>query len=261
MENYCIYRHLKPDGTVFYIGMGSNIKRPYSKRNRNNYWKNIINKYGYEVQILSQNLSKKEVCDLEILLIEYYGRIDLGLGTLVNMTKGGDGVLDISEETKKKKRQSQIGKGGMKGKDNPMYGKTGELNPNYGSKRTKEQRLNMRKSQIGKHKGELNHMWGLKGKNSPNYGKKRTEEQKQKLRDLYTGIPLSKETKEKLRGERIHMQRGEHPKSKLTLCTETGIFYDCLKDAAEAYNIKYSALLRYLNPNYKNKSKTSLIKI
>jgi hypothetical protein len=115
-----IYRHLKPNGEVFYIGIAKLKSRPYSKENRNKWWYNIVNKYGYEVQILKTDLTWKDACELEQILIAHYGRKDLGLGPLVNLTDGGEGVLGLkgnightgkkhSEETKK--RISEIKKG------------------------------------------------------------------------------------------------------------------------------------------------------
>ena len=88
-KKYCIYRHLKPNGEVFYIGIGLK-NRPCCKHNRNKYWKNIVSKYGYEVQILKTNLTQEEACELEIMLISWYGRRDLNTGTLCNLTDGGE---------------------------------------------------------------------------------------------------------------------------------------------------------------------------
>ena len=89
-----LYRHLKPNGEVFYIGISnSNRKRAFQKGKyeRNIFWHNVVKKYPeYEVQILSENLTWEEACELEIILISWYGRRDLGLGTLVNLTNGGE---------------------------------------------------------------------------------------------------------------------------------------------------------------------------
>lgn len=48
-SNYCLYRHLKPNGETFYIGISGNLKRPYEKLTRSHLWKKIVNKYGYEI--------------------------------------------------------------------------------------------------------------------------------------------------------------------------------------------------------------------
>lgn len=109
MENKVIYRHLKPNGEVFYIGIGTS-KRAYDINSRNKHWNHIANKYGYEVQILKSNLTWEEACELECILIEYYGRQDLGLGSLVNMTDGGDGLINLSDESRDKMSDAKKGK-------------------------------------------------------------------------------------------------------------------------------------------------------
>ena len=113
MNTGLIYIHLKPNSEVFYVGISKNEKRPYDKFRRNKFWKSIVKKYpDYEVQILSKNLDINFAKELEINLIAYYGRRDLGTGTLVNLTSGGDGVCDyvITEEHRNKlKKNSKIG--------------------------------------------------------------------------------------------------------------------------------------------------------
>ena len=65
-----IYRHTRLDNnTVFYIGIGKEVKRAYSKKGRNNYWKNIVNLYEYEVEILKKDLSWENACELERALV------------------------------------------------------------------------------------------------------------------------------------------------------------------------------------------------
>jgi hypothetical protein len=110
MNNNCIYYHLKPCGEVFYIGIGNN-KRPNSKQNRNKYWHNIIEKYGYEVQVLKNDLSWEDAIELEILLISWFGRKDLKLGTLVNMTDGGEGNKNIVMTPESNIKRSLASKG------------------------------------------------------------------------------------------------------------------------------------------------------
>jgi hypothetical protein len=102
MTEYYVYRHFKLNtNNVFYIGMGKekNFKRAYSKRYRNNYWNNTVEKYGYSVEIIAKNISEEEAKDLERFLIELYGRRDLNNGVLVNMTDGGEGVFNPSKES------------------------------------------------------------------------------------------------------------------------------------------------------------------
>lgn len=88
-----VYQHIRLDtNTIFYIGMSKNIKRPYSKIYRNKHWHNVVNKAGYTVEIIFNNLTWEEALQKECELIKEYGRLDNKTGILVNMTDGGDGV-------------------------------------------------------------------------------------------------------------------------------------------------------------------------
>jgi hypothetical protein len=90
-----VYQHRRKDtNEVFYIGIGSNKKRAYIY-GRNPHWDRIVDKYGYEVDILIEGCSWEEACDIEKGMIANYGRADLCLGPLVNMTNGGDGVTGV----------------------------------------------------------------------------------------------------------------------------------------------------------------------
>lgn len=144
-----IYKHIRLDtNEVFYIGIGKQSNRAFSKQRRNKYWKSIVLKHGYKVEIIKEVNTWEEACKLEIELISKYGRKDKGLGTLVNMTDGGEGSKGMSEESKKsisdKLKVSRIGA------NNPMYGKTGNLNPFFGRKHTEEAIQKNRLARLGK---------------------------------------------------------------------------------------------------------------
>ncbi len=107
-----VYRHRRlDDNTVFYVGIG-NKDRPYRKTYRNNHWHNIVNKYGYTIEIVVTDLSIADACELEELLIAEYGRRDLQSGPLCNMTDGGEGGFNQipSLKTKLKQRNAKLGK-------------------------------------------------------------------------------------------------------------------------------------------------------
>lgn len=92
-NNSYIYKHIRLDtNQVFYIGVGTgkNYARAKEKFNRNKYWKNIINKTDYEVQIIIDNLSQENAYELEELIVSIYGLKRKG-GILCNMTEGGRG--------------------------------------------------------------------------------------------------------------------------------------------------------------------------
>jgi len=94
MKNKVVYIHRKKtDREVFYVGMG-NPDRPYHKSNseRSKFWHRVVDKYGYDVEILHTGLTKRQAFDIEMDLIELIGRRDKTKGTLVNLTNGGDGA-------------------------------------------------------------------------------------------------------------------------------------------------------------------------
>jgi hypothetical protein len=144
-----VYIHRRNDtGEVFYVGIG-NEKRPYKKERRTKHWKSIVNKHGYTIEILKTDLTWEEACEEEINLIKLYGRKDLGLGTLVNMTDGGEGCNGFkhSEETKKKiSREGSIHT--EKTKEIMSINRKGQKNIN--SKLTKEDILWIRNNHIPK---------------------------------------------------------------------------------------------------------------
>lgn len=96
-----LYKHIRLDtNEVFYIGISNQIKK-YRKnsKERNIFWRNITSKTDYKIEIIISNISLETAKELEIEYIKIYGRRDLGLGTLVNLTDGGDGVNNLSKES------------------------------------------------------------------------------------------------------------------------------------------------------------------
>ena len=78
------YAHAKPNGTIFYIGKGK-TKRAWDRNGRSEYWTRIVNKHGFEVQILANWKTEQEAFDHEILLISCFK--DMGY-ELANHTDG-----------------------------------------------------------------------------------------------------------------------------------------------------------------------------
>jgi hypothetical protein len=212
-KDTCLYIHTrKNDGGIFYVGIGD-IKRPYSFDSRNRFWKFIVNKYDYDVTILKTNMSWEEACDLEIKMIAFYGRRDKKQGCLVNLTDGGDGTKGWvpNEKTLQKMRKNHHN---VSGKNNPMFGRTGEKHPKFG-KKYPEHSIKMK----GKMIGEKN----------PNFGKKNPEHS-------------------------IRMSGEGNPKSKKVICNITGKIYKCVREAAEDNGVNYGTLKFYLRNNRKNKT-------
>lgn len=89
-----VYTYTRLDkNEIFYVGIGSDSKYKRAKNLllRTNYFKKIINKSKYKLDIVFDNLSWEDACLKEIELIALYGRKDLGTGNLVNFTDGGEG--------------------------------------------------------------------------------------------------------------------------------------------------------------------------
>lgn len=174
-NNTIVYRHKKPCGEVFYVGIGCE-KRPYIKSNRSEWWHNVVNKWGYEVEVVATGLNWEQACDLEELMILEYGRRDLATGTLVNMTAGGEGAKGRipSKETRQKISATHKGKKlSTETRQKISDAGKGENNHNYGKKFSAEHRQKMSAA--------------LKGVNAPWYGKKHSAETRQKISDTNKG--------------------------------------------------------------------------
>lgn len=162
-NNICLYFHINAiTNEVFYVGIGDKY-RPYDKRHRNRFWTNTYNKYGYYIFIKSTNLSWEEACRREKIYIKHYGRRDLGLGNLCNLTDGGEGCYGIKQslESIKKgaiartglkrsvkfcKRMSEIHKGKIISEDQKR--KTKESKKGY--KMSQETKDKIRKANLGR---------------------------------------------------------------------------------------------------------------
>jgi hypothetical protein len=117
-----VYRHIRLDkNEPFYIGIGEKENRAYKKHGRSSYWNRIVDKYGYRVEILFDDLTWEEAQEKEIEFISLYGRRDLNTGILVNLTDGGENPpkmfghkfnlgRKVSEQTRKKRSESLKGR-------------------------------------------------------------------------------------------------------------------------------------------------------
>lgn len=110
MDNeFYTYVHIRLDtNKIFYVGKGKG-NRYLSFSRRNNHWKNIVNKHGFEAKILCNGLSEKSSFETERSLIAILKSVGIPLS---NMTNGGEGPSGMihSESTKKKWSLAKIGK-------------------------------------------------------------------------------------------------------------------------------------------------------
>ena len=123
-RTYFIYRHIRLDKNVpFYIGKGVTTPNAksykweyrrafYGKECRSQYWWKIVNKSGYEAEIIYETNDDNKINEKEKEFIKLYGRADLGLGTLCNLTDGGDGWSNPTPESIKKAVKKRTENGG-----------------------------------------------------------------------------------------------------------------------------------------------------
>ena len=171
-----VYKHIRKDNNeIFYIGIGNDdsYERAYQTKSRNIFWKHIVNKTDYFVEIIEDNLKWEDACLKEIEYIKNFGRRDLGIGLLVNLTDGGEGLHNPSIDVRDKIRSHFLGKTRIE-----IYGaeKAKEITDkliekNTGKKRTDEFRESQRLKVLGE--------------NNPMFGKSRTNEFKEARRDYF----------------------------------------------------------------------------
>ena len=63
-----VYKHTRLDtNEIFYIGIGNQdkYKRAFSLIKRNNFWKNIVSKTEFSVEIVQDSLTWEQACEKE----------------------------------------------------------------------------------------------------------------------------------------------------------------------------------------------------
>lgn len=158
-EKICgIYKIINPSGKI-YVGESYDIERRF--RNYNNLrckaqtkLYNSLVKHSPDRHIFTiiEECSIEDLKCKERYWQDFYNVLSKN-GLNLKLTKCGELKMIPSEETRMKISKANKGQKGKTGKDNPMYGLLGENNPNFGSKRTEEQRKNMSIAQMGKGSG------------------------------------------------------------------------------------------------------------
>jgi hypothetical protein len=211
MNNFILYRHIRPDkDQVFYIGIGTHV-RSASTKNRNKHWQNIVNSNNakFLIDVMLDELTWKEACRMEKWWIAFYGRSDLQKGTLCNLTDGGEGNVNPCDEVRKKLSESKIGK------KNPQYGK--EHSEEWKTKQSAK----------------------LSGAGNPNYGKTLPNWQKEINRKAQLG---RKHSIEHIENRIAHLR-------KKVVNTSTGTEYASVKEAAQLNKIAYRTMSRWATNN------------
>jgi hypothetical protein len=219
MENKVGYYHKRLDnGEIFYVGIGTPL-RPYEDKHRNNHWHHIVDKVGYEVIVIKENISWENACEWEISEIKRIGRRDLGLGSLVNMTDGGEGTQGVliteerrvnislatkeamlNPEVKKRLSESHLG---LQPWNTGISVFIGEENPNFGNTWSDEQKIQLSEKLKETYKDGFSdeHINKLKEKRKgkkPALGMKHSEETKKKMSESRKGRKVSEDAKLKM---------------------------------------------------------------
>jgi hypothetical protein len=182
MDNkYYVYVHYRNDtNKPFYVGKGKG-NRCYYKFNRNQYWKNIVNKAnGFYVKIVDLNLEESVAFELEKFMIDF-----IGFDNLCNLTKGGEGCsgLILSDESKAKISAANKGNKFSAGR--------------ILSDEHKAKLIAANKSRILSSESRVKISAAKKG-NKCSLGRNVSNETKSKLREVNLGKTLSKETVAKM---------------------------------------------------------------
>lgn len=199
----CVYRHIRLDnGNPFYIGISKSESRAYSKRDRNIFWQRIVNKCGYEVEILFDDLDYEQAKLKEKEFISLYGRKNTCNGLLCNLTDGGEGALGYKYTDERKKYLSKK----YSGEQNPFYGKKHSQETinkfiNIAKNRSTETYKKISIANSNKTMPEerkLKISIATTGEKNHFYGKKHTEETKIKISEMSKGRIRNEDVKRKI---------------------------------------------------------------
>jgi hypothetical protein len=191
-----IYLYMDPNRDIpFYIGQGSTPTRwapsqHLGDTHNNTLLTNRIMKIGTEkikVYFLHTSLTQEEANKWEIYWIAKYGRRDQNKGTLCNLTDGGQGAPNLSEDGRSRISKANLG------------------NSNASGDRTPKQKARIQSATLAAHQAG-------KGKR---IGWHPTPEHIEHVASLKRGVKQSSETIEKRRLSLIGKKRSEEIRAKM----------------------------------------------
>lgn len=202
-SDHYVYMLFRRTGIPFYVGKGRGkrwLEHEYCAKRGRSHKDNIICQMlsaGLEVPKvkIAENLTNEQAVALEIAFIAAIGREPTG--PLTNLTRGGDGVVDMTPEIRAKHRTNTS---------------AGQL----GKKRSLEARAAMSRAQRGK----------LHGPHSPQFNERMREimaspEQRAAHSALtMKGRKHSEETKAKMRAAAIGRKNSEEARRKMSLAKQ-----------------------------------------
>lgn len=186
---WTVYVHTNTINNKRYVGITS--KKPEERwgnggsgyRKNMHFWSSI-QKYGwdnFEHEIINSKLTHDEACKIEKDLIKRYQSNNNRYG--YNLTDGGEGIsgYKISEETKEKLRQANLGKSLTEETRKKISQKLKGYKKSEAEKEAISKRMSLKI-------GELNNM----------YGKHHSEETKRKMSESISNAMQNKEVREKI---------------------------------------------------------------
>jgi hypothetical protein len=174
MNIYYVYQYLRskdsdiaPAGTPYYIGKGKQQRAWDSKHTIS------LPSDKSLIVLVAEQLTESEAFELEKLLIEQWGRVDIGTGILRNKTNGGEGSSGLVRSKESNEKTSKSLTGRKRGRSKAFGTKRGPL--------SEERKNKLRES--------------LKGKKKKN---PRSAEYREKQRQSQLGHPVTEEVRRKM---------------------------------------------------------------
>lgn len=105
---FYVYLHRRADtGSVFYVGKGRG-RRAWALKGRSDWWRAIIAKHGYTVEVVAEYASEAHAFEYERCAIACYR----GAGfELCNLTDGGEGISGLKRDARLKAAVSAAQRG------------------------------------------------------------------------------------------------------------------------------------------------------
>jgi hypothetical protein len=184
MNIYYVYQYLRskdsdiaPAGTPYYIGKGKQQRAWDSKHTIS-----LPSDKSLIVPVAEQ-LTESEAFELEKLLIEQWGRVDIGTGILRNKTNGGEGSSGLVRSKESNEKTSKSLTGRKRGRTKAFGKKRG---PRSSPSKKRGPLSEDRKNSLSKI---------LKGKKRKN---PRSAEYREKQRQSQLGHPVTEEVRRKM---------------------------------------------------------------